>query len=85
MANYRIALQRSGTSIVGDDQHSLLETLQQHQVPLEYQCQQGYCGACRTPLLQGEVHYTETPLAPLQATEILPCCCTPLSNLILPL
>lgn len=83
MTDYRIALQRSGTSIVGDDQHSLLETLQQHQVPLEYQCQQGYCGACRTELLQGEVHYTETPLAPLQATEILLCSCSPRSDLLL--
>lgn len=85
MTQYQITLEQSGRSLQGDRQQLLLETLKQHQVPIEYQCQQGYCGACRTPLLQGEVHYTETPLAPLQATEILPCCCTPLSNLILPL
>lgn len=85
MANYRIALQRSGISIVGDDQHLLLETLQQHQVPLEYQCQQGYCGACRTELLTGAVDYDTPPLAYLQANEILPCCCQPCSDLILAL
>lgn len=85
MVEYHITLQRSGKSIVVNNPVSLLDTLQQHQIPLEYQCQQGYCGACRTELLTGEVDYDTPPLAYLQANEILPCCCQPCSDLILAL
>ncbi|AHM74906.1 class I ribonucleotide reductase maintenance protein YfaE [Yersinia hibernica] len=56
---------------------NLLETLEHHQVPIEYQCRSGYCGSCRLRLLKGEVCYQQPPLAFIQAGEILPCCCQP--------
>mgnify|MGYP000198917474 CR=1 FL=1 len=57
--------------------HTLLESLEAQGVPVQYQCREGYCGSCRTQLLEGEVHYTEEPMAWINDDEILPCCCIP--------
>ena len=57
--------------------HTLLESLEAQDVPVHYQCREGYCGSCRTQLLEGEVHYTEEPMAWINDDEILPCCCIP--------
>jgi ferredoxin len=57
--------------------NTLLESLEAQQVAVHYQCREGYCGSCRTQLLEGEVHYTEEPMAWVNDDEILPCCCIP--------
>ncbi len=57
--------------------HTLLESLEAQEVAVHYQCREGYCGSCRTQLLEGEVHYTEEPMAWINDDEILPCCCIP--------
>ena len=56
---------------------SVLETLERHGHHVEFQCRSGYCGACRTPLLAGKVHYAAVPLAFVYQGECLPCCCQP--------
>ena len=56
---------------------SVLETLERHGHHVEFQCRGGYCGACRTPLLAGKVHYAAVPLAFVSQGECLPCCCQP--------
>lgn len=56
---------------------SVLETLERHGHLVEFQCRSGYCGACRTPLLAGKVHYAAVPLAFVSQGECLPCCCQP--------
>ena len=48
---------------------------------VEYQCRSGYCGACRLKLVKGEVTYRQQPLAFINAGEILPCCCMPLTDI----
>ncbi len=58
---------------------TLLESLEAQDIPVHYQCREGYCGSCRTQLLEGEVHYTEEPMAWINDDEILPCCCIPKS------
>ncbi|PIJ50107.1 2Fe-2S ferredoxin [Erwinia sp. OLTSP20] len=76
MAHSTITLRSTGTRIDCKEQHdSLLDALESHQVCVEYQCREGYCGACRTRLLKGEVCYASQPLAAIQQGEILPCCC----------
>ncbi|WP_298440185.1 2Fe-2S iron-sulfur cluster-binding protein [uncultured Ferrimonas sp.] len=45
------------------------------------ECQQGFCGACKTKVLCGTVRYLAQPLARIAEDEILPCCCTPTSDL----
>jgi ferredoxin len=56
---------------------TLLESLEAQNIAVHYQCREGYCGSCRTQLLEGEVHYTEEPMAWINDDEILPCCCIP--------
>lgn len=61
--------------------NTLLETLEQHQIEIQYHCREGYCGACRSKLISGEVEYTTDPLAFIDDDEILPCCCFPISSI----
>lgn len=57
--------------------NNLLESLEAQDVHLPYQCREGYCGGCRTDLIEGEVAYLQEPMAWINEGEILPCCCVP--------
>lgn len=74
--------QRSSALSCGGAHRSPLEA---HQVPVEFQCRSGYCGACRLRLLAGEVKYHQEPLAFVGRGEILPCCCLPVDDIELEL
>jgi len=52
----------------------ILDSLEDHDIRIEYQCRRGYCGACRVKLIEGRVEYDEPPLAFLQEGEIVTCC-----------
>ncbi|MBP3194539.1 MAG: 2Fe-2S ferredoxin-like protein [Cardiobacteriaceae bacterium] len=52
---------------------TLLEAMENADIPCEYQCRQGYCGHCRMRLVQGKYSYRDTPLAYIRDGEILPC------------
>lgn len=58
----------------------LLTLLEAHNIEVEYQCRQGFCGSCRLTLLNGEVKYQFTPIACIANDEILPCCCLPVNE-----
>ena len=62
---------------------SLLESLESQDIHIEYQCREGYCGSCRMKLKEGDVHYTTEPMAWIDDDEILPCCCIPVTPLVL--
>lgn len=64
-----------------NDDKTLLESLETHNIDVHFHCREGFCGACRTKLHEGQVEYTTDPLAFIDDDEILPCCCIPLSNL----
>lgn len=64
-----------------DSSSSLLETIELHNIEIQYHCREGYCGACRTKLYKGEVEYKTDPLAFIDDDEILPCCCMPISDI----
>lgn len=49
------------------------------------ECRNGYCGACKTTKLSGDVKYLKTPMAFLKPGEILPCCCQATTNIKLDL
>lgn len=44
---------------------------------IRFECQEGYCGACRMKVLQkkGQIAYKHIPLAHLEEDEVLACCC----------
>jgi ferredoxin len=56
---------------------TLLDGLERTGHAVEYQCRSGYCGACRTTLVNGSVRYPQPPLAFVASGEVLPCCCRP--------
>lgn len=60
---------------------NLLNALEQQQLQVNFQCREGYCGACRCKLLQGEVRYLQEPLAFVRPGEFLPCCSVPLTDI----
>lgn len=64
-------------------EETLLEALERHGYAVEYQCRQGYCGACRLRIAEGEVRYRQQPLAYVARGEVLACCAIPQSNLVL--
>lgn len=69
----RVTLRITGTQLLCQDEHpSLLAALESHNVEVEYQCREGYCGSCRTRLVAGQVDWITEPLAFIQPGEILP-------------
>lgn len=65
----------------GSEQRSLLEALEAQKQQVNYQCREGYCGACRCKLLSGSVSYLNEPLAFVRKGEILPCCSIPITDI----
>jgi ferredoxin len=60
---------------------TLLDALEQQQLQVNFHCREGYCGACRCQLLQGDVSYLNEPLAFVRKGEFLPCCSVPLTDI----
>lgn len=58
------------------DGETLLDALERTGHEVDAQCRSGFCGACRLPLLSGEVTYLSEPIAYVGEAEVLPCCCT---------
>lgn len=82
-----VTLTRSGQQLeCAESEHpNLLCALEAHQLAVEYQCREGYCGSCRVRLSKGQVCYRSQPLAFIQQGEILPCCCQPVGDIELEL
>lgn len=77
--NTLIALTQCGKTLsINEGEYStLLQALEAHQLTVEFQCREGYCGSCRVRIQKGAVHYQQTPLAFIHPGEILTCCCLP--------
>lgn len=77
-----VTLCASGTQFdYPPDGSNLLDVLELHKIPVEYQCRAGYCGSCRIRLVKGQVAWCQRPLASIQYGEILACCCQPLGDI----
>jgi len=67
-----------------DPKQTLLECLESANVEVHYHCRDGFCGACRVSLIEGEISYPNgEPLAYIGDNEILPCCCIPITDITL--
>ncbi|MEW6991747.1 class I ribonucleotide reductase maintenance protein YfaE [Colwelliaceae bacterium 6441] len=63
---------------------TLLNNLETNDVEVHYHCRDGFCGACRVVLVDGNITYPNgEPLAFIGENEILPCCCVPTSDITL--
>lgn len=78
---FRIHVENLPTPAEHQTDSTLLESLEAAGLDVHFHCRQGFCGACRTKLLEGEVEYKIDPLAFIDDDEILPCCCYPTANI----
>jgi ferredoxin len=69
-----------------ESHRTVLECIESADIEVHYHCRDGYCGACRVTLLNGQINYPQgEPLAFVGDNEILPCCCVPVSDIKLKL
>lgn len=67
-----------------NNEQSLLDCLESAEIEVHYHCRDGFCGACRVKLVEGEINYPQgEPLAFVADDEILPCCCIPVTDITL--
>ena len=59
------------------EEFSLLDSMEQHEIPVTYNCRGGYCGLCEVRLTAGKVKWVQDSLVSLEDEEILVCCCVP--------
>lgn len=59
---------------------TILKQLSDQGINVDCQCLKGYCGMCRTQLIDGAVEYIGEPIAAISDKEILPCCSKPLTK-----
>lgn len=78
---FTISIEDTKQQIEFYNNSSLLEAMETQGVQMPYQCREGYCGACRTKLIKGEVAYLQEPIAWLNDNEVLPCCCIPINDI----
>ncbi|MFA3792265.1 class I ribonucleotide reductase maintenance protein YfaE [Aliiglaciecola sp. SL4] len=76
-----ITIQGDHKPINTNTSDTILESLEQQNVEVHYHCREGFCGACRSKLICGEVDYTTDPLAYIDDDEFLPCCCIALGDI----
>ncbi|MGX9416024.1 class I ribonucleotide reductase maintenance protein YfaE [Vibrio sp. RC27] len=59
--------------VESNSSNTLLETMEQSGLEVEYQCREGHCGACRCKLAKGNVDYVGFAMAYTSGDEVLPC------------
>ncbi|XRX43235.1 MAG: class I ribonucleotide reductase maintenance protein YfaE [Buchnera aphidicola (Tetraneura sorini)] len=61
----------------------LLKVLEKNNIPIQYNCRNGFCGCCRLKLISGKIIYCKTkqPIAYCNFQEILPCSCLIIENI----
>jgi ferredoxin len=67
--------------IVWQNQHSLLEALEDAGVDIDYSCRAGACSACKLTLLSGKIHWRNQPIASIHGNEVLACSVVPLTDI----
>lgn len=75
------ALDVNGTAITFDGHKTLLDALEENNVPLSSDCRTGSCGECQITVTQGQTRYVITPEFAAPTGRILACCCVPKTNL----
>ena len=81
-----VSFSRSGITVNwSPDYDSILELAEACDVPTRFSCRSGVCHICVTPLIEGEVDYTRTPLElPAQGTVLI-CSAQPRQDVVLDL
>ncbi len=81
-----VSFGRTGLSVPWDpDFASLLELAEACDVPVRFSCRTGVCHTCETGVLSGQTAYRPEPLEPPAPGNVLICCSTPETELVLDL
>ncbi|MGL4767311.1 MAG: FAD-binding oxidoreductase [Formosimonas sp.] len=83
---FSIQLAKQNKALAGSAQHTILSTALDAGVRWPHSCANGVCGTCKTKKISGEVQMNHNGgIRPREIREgwILPCCSTPLSDLVL--
>ncbi|EDM67667.1 flavohemoprotein-like protein [Moritella sp. PE36] len=81
---FEVVFANSGSNVRWvNDSNSLLDLAEQSGLTPEYSCRDGICGSCTCDLIEGFVEYNEEPLNPVPEGQILLCCSSPKSRVVL--
>lgn len=83
---YRLELRRSGRVVECDSGSTILEAAVRAGVTLPSSCEEGMCGTCKLTLLDGHVDMQHAGgIRPREVAQgkILPCCSTPLDDVVI--
>ena len=78
---YVITIDGDHPPILTDQSDTILESLEKRNIEVHYHCREGFCGACRSKLIDGDIDYTTDPLAYIDDDEFLPCCSVALGEI----
>jgi ferredoxin len=82
----RVSFSRSGIAVNWSDSYrSILELAEACDVPTRFSCRSGVCHICVTPLIEGTVNYTQTPLELPPEGTVLICSAEPREQIVLDL
>jgi len=79
--NYKITVNDQSVEFISEKHNSLLSCLLDNNISAQYQCRDGFCGACKAKLKHGKVAYHNEPLAYIKDGEFLVCCSVPETDL----
>lgn len=74
---YTVELRRSGQRFTIEPGRSILDTLLEHGIDVDYSCSSGICGSCRVNVLEGEPDHRDDCLSEAERSEncsIMVCC-----------
>jgi hypothetical protein len=80
-----VEFKRSRKIVEWDDRFdNILELADEHGIEIDSDCMQGFCGTCKTALLEGEVDMETTDgLEEEDQSMILPCVAVPITNIVI--
>jgi ferredoxin len=62
--DFEVELALSGQTLTVPPDKSILEVVEEAGIPVLSSCQEGTCGTCETPVLEGEVDHRDSLLTP---------------------
>jgi ferredoxin len=87
MAGIKVEFRQSGKTLEWEDRfENLLEFAEANDIPLESNCQQGFCGTCKTRLISGKVEMERTDgleAEDIEESKILVCVSVPVTDVVL--
>ncbi|NUZ06137.1 PDR/VanB family oxidoreductase [Piscinibacter koreensis] len=75
---FEVVLKKSGQRFLVEPGKTILDTLLDHEVEVQYSCSSGVCGTCRTPVLEGTPDHRDDYLSDdeKRANDSIMVCCS---------